>query len=148
MTRTRWPALLLALVFAAPAAWAGEAENRPEIDFVVGHYVLIGRDPDSTRVYTGSARIEREGDRLRLSREVAGKTSRIYGIVRRADPGDAYVLAFAWGDKPALEMVCLIGGDLDNYARLTCQWGQRGKPYKQPGMEAYFSRESWGSMDR
>lgn len=135
-----------------PALWLGlapapgrsaDAEARPELSFVVGRYQLIGRDPDSLHTYTGTARIEREGDRLVLSREIAGRTSRIHGVVRRAEPGEAYVLAFAWGGKPAMAMVCLVGGDLDNYARLTCQWGERGKPHRQPGMEAYFAQEPW-----
>jgi hypothetical protein len=114
---------------------------------VTGKYLLIGRDPDSLHTYTGTARIERVGDQLILSRKIADKTSKVKGIVRRADPGEAYVLAFAWGKKSAMEMVCLIGSDLDNYARLTCHWGQHGNPHKQPGMEAYFAQEPWDPFD-
>jgi hypothetical protein len=42
-----------------------------------------------------------------------------------------------------MEMVCLVGPDLDNYARLTCHWGKAGNPHTQPGMEAYFAQEPW-----
>ncbi len=139
--------LFLILSHNATAAATGEAEEAPEASFVVGRYQLIGRFPDSSRTYTGTARIDRDGDRLLLKREIAGKTTRIYGVVRRADPGEAQVLAFAWGNKLPMEMVCLIGGDLDNYARLTCHWGRRGNPHKQPGMEAYFAQEPWEPID-
>lgn len=80
---------------------------------------------------------------MRLTRTIAGKESRINGVVRRADPGEAWVLAFKWGQRQEMEMVCLIGSDLDNYARLSCHWGKAGNPHKQPGMEAYFAQEPW-----
>ncbi len=149
----RTPRLALCLIlclmpsFSATAALPGAAEETPEASFVLGRYQLIGRFPDSPRTYTGTARIEREGERLLLRREISGKTTRVYGVVRRADPGEALVLAFAWGNKPAMDMVCLIGSDLDNYARLTCHWGRRGNPHKQPGMEAYFAQEPWDPID-
>jgi len=69
--------------------------------------------------YTGTTKIERVGQQMRLTRTIAGKQERIFGTVRRADPGEAWVLAFKWGEKRLMEMVCLVGPDLDNYARLT-----------------------------
>lgn len=135
-------AALLTLAILSPAA-AGEPDDAPEWDFVVGRYWLVGRYPDSAASYGGSAQIERIGGRLSLSRTIAGRQTRVYGIVRRADPGEARVLAFRWGESRPREMVCLIGGDLDNYPRLTCNWGLVGNPHRQPGMEAYFSVEPW-----
>jgi len=132
--------LLTALAFPAAAA---EQDESPHWSFVPGRYQLIGRHPDSLRTYTGTARIERVGKKLRLSREIDGRKSQFFGIIRRADPGEAYVLAFKWDEKSPMEMVCLIGSDLDNYARLTCHWGKAGNPHKQPGMEAYFAQEPW-----
>lgn len=135
--------LLAAACLAGTPAQAANEDEAPEWSFVPGRYQLIGRHPDSLSTYTGTARIERVGKQLRLTREIAGKRSRIYGVVRRADPGEAWVLAFKWGDKQPMEMVCLIGSDLDNYARLTCHWGKAGNPHTQPGMEAYFAQEPW-----
>lgn len=134
--------LLLALL--PPAVYAAE-DLPPQWDFVVGRYQLIGRAPDSTRTYHGSAKIEHIGKTLRLTRIIERKTQVVHGVVRRADPGEAYVLAFAWKSEAArpMEMVCVIGGDLDNYARLTCHWGIKANPHKQPGMEAYFAQEPW-----
>jgi hypothetical protein len=131
-----------AVLFGQPAL-AVEDDEPPQREFVVGRYQLIGRHPDSPKTYTGTAHIERVGERLRLVRDIAGKQSQLFGVVRRADPGEAYVLDFHWGERRPMQMVCLIGTDLDNYARLTCHWGRAGNPHKQPGMEAYFAQEPW-----
>jgi hypothetical protein len=137
-------AIATALIFLlAMPACAAEADEPPQWSFVPGRYQLIGRDPDSLLTYSGTARIDRVGEKLRLTREIAGKQSRIFGVVRRADPGEAYVLDFKWGKQRPMAMVCVIGSDLDNYARLTCHWGQAGNPHRQPGMEAYFAQEPW-----
>lgn len=133
-----------------PAAFAVgmEKDDLPQWDFVVGRYQLIGRAPDSQRTYHGKARIERVGGKLKLTRVIDGKSSQALGVVRRADPGEAWVLAFAWKEKRAMEMVCVIGTDLDNYARLSCHWGRAGNPHRQPGMEAYFAQEPWDPLPR
>lgn len=122
---------------------ADAADEPIQWQLAPGRYTLIGRHPDSRRTYTGQAVIERVGPHLQLTRRIAGKTTTVFGVVRRADPGEAQVLAFHWGQAPALEMVCLVGTDLDNYARLTCHWGRAGNPHRAPGMEAYFAREPW-----
>ena len=137
--------LLLACCLQVFAAQAADADDDASglLHFVPGRYTLFGRHPDSQATYTGTAKIERAGKQLRLVRTVAGKRSTIYGEVRRADPGEAWVLAFKWGQKVPMEMVCLVGPDLDNYARLTCHWGKARNPHTQPGMEAYFAQEPW-----
>ena len=140
--RSAWLGAAAAIGVAMKAA-AGESDEPPQWDLVVGRYQLIGRVPDGDRTYHGTARIERVGDRLRLSRHVGGKTEVRWGVVRRADPGEARVLAFSWRARKAMDEVCVIGIDLDNYARLTCHWGVAGNPHQQPGMEAYFAREPW-----
>ena len=134
--------LTLACLSTQPA-FAADDDESPLWDFVPGRYTLIGRQPDSQATYTGTAKIERVGQQLRLTRTVGGKRSTILGTVRRADPGEAWVLHFKWGQKAPMEMVCLVGPDLDNYARLTCHWGRAGNPHAQPGMEAYFAQEPW-----
>lgn len=132
----------LACLVAQPAIAADDDES-PLWSFVPGRYTLIGRHPDSQATYTGTAKIERVGGQLRLTRTIGGRQERIFGVVRRADPGEAWVLAFKWTNKQPMEMVCLIGSDLDNYARLSCHWGRAGNPHRQPGMEAYFAQEPW-----
>jgi hypothetical protein len=139
---------LATVVSAAPAAETAPGTSAAELaetylHFVVGRYDLIGRHPDGGKLYAGKASIDVVGGHLRLTREIDGWRGDIFGTIRRADPGETLVLSFAWGEKPGMEMVCLIGSDLDNYPRLTCHWGKVGNPHKKPGMEAYFSREPW-----
>jgi hypothetical protein len=147
MSAVRRPLLLflscLACVSGLPAHAADDDDEPLQWSFVPGRYQLIGRHPDSQRTYAGTARIDRVGKEIRLSREISGKRSEMFGVVRRADPGEAYVLHFKWGRTHPMEMVCLIGSDLDNYARLTCHWGRKGNPHRQPGIEAYFAQEPW-----
>lgn len=135
--------LLAAACLAGMPAQAADEDEAPEWSFVPGRYQLIGRHPDSPATYAGTARIERVGKQLRLTREIGGRKSQVFGVVRRADPGEAWVLHFKWGTRQPMEMVCVIGTDLDNYARLTCHWGKAGNPHTQPGMEAYFAQEPW-----
>ncbi|MBL8413217.1 MAG: hypothetical protein JNM42_02135 [Propionivibrio sp.] len=138
----RFLIIALSCMLATPA-YAAEKDEPPQWSFVPGRYQLIGRHPDSPLLYSGTARIDRVGGQLRLTRVIAGRRSQIYGVIHRADPGEAYVLGFKWGKKIPLEMVCVIGSDLDNYPRLTCHWGKAGNPHRQPGMEAYFAQEPW-----
>lgn len=136
----------VALMAGAMPCRAGAAEEADEpVQWLLapGRYQFIGRQPDLGATYAGTARIDRVGDKLRLRRTVGGRTTTAFGVVRRADPGEAYVLDFKWNQRHAMEMVCLVGTDLDNYGRLTCHWGRVGTPHRQPGMEAYFAREPW-----
>ena len=143
-----WRTLILLLSgLACMPCSAADIDDEPlQWSFVPGRYQLIGRHPDSQRTYTGTARIDRVGKEIRLSRDISGKHTEVFGVVRRADPGEAYVLHFKWGKTHPMEMICLIGSDLDNYARLTCHWGKKGNPHSQPGMEAYFAQEPWNPV--
>ena len=136
---------VLGLTLAGPT-FASEEEEHPSLDFFVGRFRLIGQHPDDGATYAGQARIEHKGKGLRLTRRIGKETQIIQGTIRRADPGEAWVLSFAWVEgqkKQKMEMICLIGTDLDNYARLTCHWGQARNPHRLPGMEAYFAIEPW-----
>jgi hypothetical protein len=143
-------AALLFLLITTGAGAAAAAEEPPYLDFVVGPYQMVGQHPDGGATYAGQARIERHGDGLRLTRRIGKQTQYITGSVRRADPGEAWVLSFAWveGAKQKMEMVCLIGNDLDNFARLSCHWGEAKNPHRFPGMEAYFAMQPWIRSDR
>ena len=44
----------------------------------------------------------------------------------------------------AAEASCLVSGDLDNDARITCLWTKKGAPSPaRPGIEAYFPTAAW-----
>jgi hypothetical protein len=131
-------AVIVAL--AAGPAMADESDASVLMSFVAGDYALVGRAPDGGASYTGTATIAEEGDHLSLERQVGGRAVRAVGRVEvPSPPGEGQVLRFRWDDGQAISMTCLVAGDLDNYARLTCLWGADGQDLKEPGLEAMFS---------
>src|SRR5262249_30225202 len=131
------------LAFTTPSL-AAEAEDDPLLDFVVGDYSMIGRDPDGGATYSGSARIARPRDALNLERTRGGQRVTAAGRLELpSPPGEGHVLRFRWQDPEPMTMTCLIGTDLDNYARLTCYWMRDGSEPRQPGLEAMFATADW-----
>jgi hypothetical protein len=125
------------------AAEALKAEA-PPLDFVVGDYVIIGREPDGGATYSGSARIALAGGSLVLERSRADHRVSATGRLEvPSPPGEGRVLRFRWKDPEPVTETCLIGSDLDNYARLTCYWLRDGSEPRQPGLEAMFSTADW-----
>ena len=101
---------------------------------------LIGQFPDGGATYKGMAEITYQDDRLQLVKHIENKAITAEGKVERANPGETNVLRFRW---PEHEETCLVSIDLDNYSRLSCYWTEQGTDHKQPGLEAYFSTETW-----
>jgi hypothetical protein len=136
-------AVAIAALAAGPAM-ADESDASVLMSFVAGEYALVGRAPHGGASYAGTAKIAEEGDHLSLERQVSGHTVRATGRVEvPSPPGEGQVLRFRWDDGQAITMTCLVAGDLDNYARLTCLWGADGKDLKEPGLEAMFSVATW-----
>ncbi|KAF0865665.1 hypothetical protein [Pseudomonas sp. LD120] len=132
---------LLGLLLGSLAAHAAQA---PEPHFyyamVPGHYLFIGKDPDGGATYSGTAQIRFENQVLTLVKTLEGKTSTAIGKVERAIIAETNVLRFRW---PGHSSTCLVGSDLDNYARLTCYWVRDGVEHQEPGLEAYFPSANW-----
>ncbi len=134
---------------AQPPTPAPAAEDEPFVlEFVVGDYVVVGRGPDGGAAYAGSARIEKRGRELRLLRKVGGESSVAVGVHDFASPGEGEVLRFRWtvserGEREERSMTCLVGSDLDNFARLTCYWTRVGTQPDEPGLEALFGTGAW-----
>jgi hypothetical protein len=42
-------------------------------------------------------------------------------------------------------MTCPVSSDLDNFGRLSCLWVVEGQQHRAPGLEVYFSTETWQS---
>jgi hypothetical protein len=136
-------AALIAALAAGPAI-ADDSDESFLLSFVAGDYALVGREPDGGAPYAGTAKIAEEGDHLILERQVGGRTVRaVGGVDVPSPPGEGQVLRFRWDDGQAVTMTCLVAGDLDNYARLTCLWGSDGQPPKEPGVEAMFATAAW-----
>src|SRR5262249_56491389 len=105
------------------------------LSFVAGEYEVVGRGPDDGAPYAGTAKIAQDGKQLILERWIDGRTVHAVGHVEvPSPPGEGQVLRFRWDDGQAVTMTCLVAGDLDNYARLTCQWGAEGRWPGQRGL--------------
>ncbi len=132
-------AVTMAVTAAEPAA-ADDSDASFLRSFVAGDYAVVGRAPDGGAPYAGTATIAQDGEQLVLERRIGGRAVRAVGRVEvPSPPGEGQVLRFRWDDGQAVTMTCLVAGDLDNYARLTCLWAGDGQPPKEPGLEAMFS---------
>ena len=137
----------LAMLLAFPALGAAAESEGPPSDFVVGDYVLVGREPDGGATYSGTARIDTvDGATARfiLERRVGTSTVTARGAFEvPSPPGEGRVLRFRWQEPQPVVMTCLIGSDLDNYARLTCLWSRAGAENAAPGLETMFPTGAW-----
>jgi hypothetical protein len=133
--------ILVVTVFAHPLR-AGEIPDL--FSFVIGDYAVIGQYPDSSSTYSGSAKIVAAKNGLMLTQKIGSKTIRAAGTIEVPQPpGEGQVLRFRWQDQGAIIMTCLVAGDLDNYARLTCYWGHEKNRATRPGLEALFPTAVW-----
>ncbi|MGF6594605.1 hypothetical protein ABIE20_004845 [Pseudomonas sp. 2835] len=133
--------LLLSLLLVGTVCVADDEDYPdPLYGFVVGPYALIGKAPDNGATYSGRATLRYVDGQLLLTTTLDGKTRTAIGQVEVAAIAKAKVLRFTW---PGHRSTCLIHGDLDNYARLTCYWQRDGVEHKEPGMESYFPTATW-----
>ena len=140
MGNRRW-LTLAALVLSAGVALGKDAriEADPFLNFVVGDYVIVGREPDRGAPYSGTARVElREGGLLLNRRRGEHEVTAMGRFEVPSPPNEGRVLRFRWYDPEPVLMTCLISADLDNYARLTCYWLHEGSQPAEPGLEAMF----------
>lgn len=139
---------LVALAGASPAlAQTGDADDE-FLGFLVGEYVIVGQEPDGGTLYSGTAQLERSGDGLVLRRKRGAREVLAAGRLDvPSPPGEGRVLRFAWETPDPVRMTCLIGTDLDNYARLTCVWGVEGAAHGRPGIEALFPTAPWELLE-
>jgi hypothetical protein len=140
MGNLRW-LTLAALVLSAGVALGKDAriEADPFLNFVVGDYVIVGREPDRGRPYSGTARVELgEGGLLLNRRRGEHEVTAMGRFEVPSPPNEGRVLRFRWYDPEPVLMTCLISADLDNYARLTCYWLHEGSQPAEPGLEAMF----------
>lgn len=134
--------LLLTGLHTSPAFAAGEHQALLR-EFLVGQYTLIGRTIDSGIPYTGQVHIGLAGQQLTISRHIGTRTTTAVGQIEQATADKVDVLRIRFReDGKAVEGTCLIGGDLDNYARLSCQLYWQGTATREPGLEAYFIRHA------
>ena len=143
MSRRPFPwrvaALLAALLLTAFDANADTSQPQFLSEFVAGRYRLIGQEPDSDRTYSGQVELVSESGKLRFRRMIAGNTVSGEAAVESAAGGDASVLRMRFRENGvAYEDTCLVQGDLDNYARISCYLYRRDGTTRKPGLEALF----------
>lgn len=110
--------------------------------FVVGHYDMIGREPDSKRTFTGEIEIRAESDRpgnLVVLRRIGGQVVRATGRIETAPIAETRVLRLRFKVRNVpYEGTYLFHGDLDNYARISGYVYRKDGKTKVPGLEALF----------
>ncbi len=147
--RRTWSSASLLLAVAASGAGsiplaAKDDSGASLLDFVTGDYAVIGQEPEGGAAYAGSAHIEPAEGGVTLKERRGGRELTAIGKVEvPSPPGEGTVLRFRWQDGGPMVMTCLVSGDLDNYARLTCYWLRAGSESKQPGLEAMFPTAAW-----
>lgn len=118
---------------------------------VVGQYVIVGKQVESDITYHGTADIFLKNNRLLIKRVIDGQVELGKAAVESAAGGDAKVLRMRFNKKTgqhagknfvAYEQTCMIGSDLDNYARLSCHVYKRDGSTKKPGLETFFIEHS------
>ncbi len=138
MGRQVWIALI-GLVFLT--AVNAPALAQPDLyGFLSGSYVVIGKHPDSTEIYSGQVNLEESDGQLQVVRIVNGRITRGIGKIEKAAGGDATVLRIRFDrDGKSYEGTYLVHGDLDNYARLTGYVYLADGSTRHVGLEALFA---------
>ena len=133
--------VLCALLLTGGAMVAREqAPVRQDPDtcgYLKGQYELIGRFPDSTKIFRGTARLTFDGTRLHMERTMNGKT--VAGTARLdvSGPDRIEVLRAKFAiEGEHYDATYLWRSDLDNYPILTGRVYRKGT--KSPGVEALF----------
>ncbi len=114
-------------------------QNEFLYNFLQGSYDLIGKLPDSDKMYCGKVVMTKIKDRMLVVRKIAGKKIKCMGHIETATADNIKVLRirFKDGDKN-YETTYLISSDLDNYARLSGYLYLKDGGSRHSGLEALF----------
>jgi len=127
-------------IFIASSAFGEGSSAEFLAGFVIGQYRLLGQETESGATYHGRAEIKRDGRTLKVKRTIAGKTVWGTAAIENAPMAEKPVLRLRFNEgEKACESTCLIHGDLNNYARLTCHLYRKDGTTRQPGLEALFA---------
>ncbi len=136
---------IVSLSFAT--CWAQQPrkqDNNDEIDFLYdflqGSYYVLGKSPDSDRIYSGTIIVKRTGNGLEVRRKIGNREIKGHGKIETATADKRKVLRIRFVEgKKSYEATYIIGSDLDNYARLTGYVYLKEGKTKTPGLEALFA---------
>ena len=131
--------ILVALCVGASLACAKEDSTHEIESFVEGSYTLLGKAIASRKTYLGEVTIRKKADSLEVIRRIEGKEVKGTASVAHVTVDKIPVLRIRFvEEEKQIEETCLIKGDLDNYARLTCYLYFPEVKTEDPGMEAMF----------
>jgi hypothetical protein len=137
-------ASLLALGFAAGDSNSfcqPEAFDAENLGYFVGTYDVVGRDYWTGRPFTGRASITLSDTLSVTWRDAGGNVS---GTARteRCGADKIRVLHLIFRERETdMDALCHFSSELDNYARITCQFERAKKGgVKKPGLLALFYR--------
>ncbi|WP_300433027.1 hypothetical protein [uncultured Thalassolituus sp.] len=106
---------------------------------VQGKYILVGKVLDSNATYHGKVEIADNKGKLVVVREINGRCTKGIAAIESALNGDAKVLRIRFKESEInFEQTCMVGSDLDNYARISCYLYQPKIRTMQPGLEVLF----------
>lgn len=107
---------------------------------VQGKYLLVGKGLDSNNTYHGKVEIKEINDKLFVSRIINGNTINGTAAIESVLNGDAKVLRIRFSEgETKFEQTCMVGSDLDNYARISCYLYQPKVRTMQLGLEVLFN---------
>lgn len=114
-------------------------EQEALMSHITGWYEVIGRHPDSRKIYSGRLYIGRNGSGLILEKTVGGVDIMGEASVQPAGPDQVPVLRATWKQgKIKYEATYIISSDLDNHPHLTGYVYRADKRTRTPGIEALF----------
>jgi hypothetical protein len=133
--------ILFVVCVASPLSWAEQTRVQSQAAFIEGEYHLIGKELDSDKTYYGRVAFIVEDGEIRVYRFIHGRTVKGTATIESVTADEVPVLRIRFTEKQVdYEETCLVSGDLDNYARITCHLYRPGTRTDSPGMEALFIR--------
>ncbi len=135
--------LIVCIVFVVSDGFAqGSGENQKSdflYGFLQGTYDLIGKLPDSDKIYSGKVILKKKGNIMEVTRIIKGDRILGSGRIESATADSIKVLRVRFIEKNIrYEATYLISSDLDNYGRLSGYLYLQKGGTKIPGLEALF----------
>ena len=126
--------ITLIICLITTTAYGGDSPGEFLAEFVRGHY-----QPDSLETYYGQLVIYAENEQLKIRRIVGQQALEGEASIETALGGETQLLRMRFIDNGiAYEESCLVQGDLDNYARISCYLYRKDGRSTSPGLEALF----------
>lgn len=131
--------VIIFILFVSPELLAEDNNKQFLMDFIAGNYHLIGKALDSENTYYGTITFKKTGNNLAVVRTIANTVAYGDAAIEKALHGETNVLRIRFRETSIdYEETCLITGDLDNYARLSCYLYRPGEKTDDPGLETFF----------